>query len=543
MGPQTSYRRLCYLAAFLCLICSIPDVPAGMTKTSDQGKAMGLHKGDNVQVVAQDERAEDHGYMAETKLTEATSEAGSEPVVDGKTLEEWLRKLESRDPNDRINACMALEKMGPSARPAIPALRQALGDDEVTVRILAASALGGLGPDAATAVPDLVAALQDKNEYVRVFAVTALGKIGAHARESTGALRNALDDPNALVRSQAEWALQQIGAQEQGAKEKDITKTRSSTVKPSTSDSPQIASLRSFPYQEQNKYVEPVKIDSDDPNFDGASALVEAAGIGDLAKVELLLKRGVRPEWTIGKTQRTPLHEAAAFGHAEVVQALIQTAKDLDRLSRIIGATDQRRRIPLHDAALGGYVSVAGILLDHGAVIDAAGMDGLQPLHLAVIKGDDKMVEYLLSRGAYVQARDVRGRTPTDYARALHHDDLVRRLGEETRQYWENPTIREIQDVVENYLSHIGKGDVTSAQLVSTERHQQVLGNSLEPVLFQHVIEEVTWQEDAAQAIVRIKTPSGIIPFFCFLDLKKNKEDWKVDYTDYSFIEKWEDVK
>ena len=388
MRPQTGYLPIWCLVGLLCLVCLTPNVPAEPYKAGDQGKLMGLHQEDDVQVVAQGERVEDHGYRAETKLTDATGDAGSEPVVDGKTLVEWLRKLESRDSNDRISACMALEKMGPAARPAIPALRRTLRDEEVTVRILAASTLGGLGPDAATAVPDLVAALQDKNEYVRVFAVTALGKIGTHARDGTGALRNALDDPNALVRSQAEWALQQINVQERPVEKKKRTKAESLAIKSYTPASSQKIPSRGFQSQGHQLFFDPVKIDSDNPNFDGALALVKAAGVGDLAKVELLLKRGVRPDWTIGETQRTPLHEAAAFGHAEVVQSLIQAANDGDRLNRIIGATDQQRRIPLHDAAFGGHVAVAGILLDHGAVIDAAGTDGLQPLHLAVIKGD-----------------------------------------------------------------------------------------------------------------------------------------------------------
>ncbi len=543
MRLKTGYRRFWYLAAFLCLIGLIPDVPAGMNKTSDQGKLMGLHQENDLQVVAQGERAKDYGDRSETKLTDVTGEAGSEPVIDGKTLGEWLRKLESRDPNDRISACMALEKMGLAARSAIPALRKALRDEDVTVRILAASTLGGLGPHAATAVPDLVAALRDENEYVRVFAVTALGKIGTQARDGTKALRNALDDPNALVRSQAEWALQKINVQDRPVEKNERTKAESLAIKSYTPASSQKIPSRGFQSQGQQLFFDPVKIDPDDPDFDGASALVEAAGVGDLAKVELLLKRDVRPDWTIGETQRTPLHEAAAFGHAKVVQALIQAAIDADLLNRIIGATDQQRRTPLHDAACGGYVDVVGILLDYGAVIDAAGMDGLQPIHLAVIKGDDKMVEFLLARGAYVLARDIEGRTAMDYARALHHDHLSRSLEEETRRYWQEPTILEIRATIENYLAAFGSGDVFAARKLSTKYHYNVIGDSIKALSFQHIIEEIKWDKDVAQATVRIKMPSGMIPFFGFFDLKKNTEGWKVDNTNYGFIEHWEDIK
>jgi len=200
MKPQTKYGHLCYLVALLFLICSSSNVPA---------------------------------QTHEAKHTDKTRHTETEPGVGDKRVKDLIKQLGSADPNDRISACMALESMGPAAKPAIPALRQTLRDKDVTVRILAASTLGGLGPAAATAVPDLVAALQDKNEYVRVFAATALGNMGSHAHSASQALRDVLTDPNLLARSQAEWALQQIGVQNQTAQEKEITQTRSAAVKSS----------------------------------------------------------------------------------------------------------------------------------------------------------------------------------------------------------------------------------------------------------------------------------------------------------------------
>ncbi|MBW1945772.1 MAG: ankyrin repeat domain-containing protein [Deltaproteobacteria bacterium] len=281
----------------------------------------------------------------------------------------------------------------------------------------------------------------------------------------------------------------------------------------------------------------------DDPRFDRVSALVQAAGVGDLPTVELLLEQNVTPYSTIDETRRTPLHEAASFGHAEVVQTLIRASIHRDQLNLVLGATDQRHRTPLHYAAFGGHVDVARVLLEHGAVIDAGGPDGLQPLHLAVIKGDETMVKFLLARGAHVLVRDAEGRTAKDYARALHHDHLARSLEEETRRYWQNPTVRGIRATIENYLAAFESGDVSTARTLSTKHHDEILGDSIKALSFQHVIEEIKWDKDAAQATVRIEMPSGMIPFFGFFDLKKNKEGWKVDYTNYGFIEKWEDMK
>ena len=546
MKPQTNYGYLWYLVALLCLICSTSNVPAETYEANDRSK-LALNPAEQAfqEIDTQGEGTEDHGPKPEPKRMDKTHDTGTEPVVDDKRVEELIRQLGSGDPNDRISACMALESIGPAARPAIPALRRTLRDKDVTVRILTASTLGGLGPAAATAVPDLVAALQDENEYVRVFVATALGNIGSHAHTASEALRNVLTDPNALVRSQAEWALQQIGAQDQSTQEKESTKTGSSAVKFATADSPQKSPLRSFHYQEQKLIAGPLKPALDDPRFDRVSALVQAAGVGDLTTVELLLGQNVTPYTIIDETRRTPLHEAASFGHAEVAQALIQAAidRDRDQLNLVLGATDQRHRTPLHYAALGGHVDVAGILLDHGAVIDAAGMDGIQPLHLAVIKGDDKMVKILLARGAYVLARDAEGRTAKDYARALHHDHLARSLEEETRRYWQSPTVQGIRATIENYLAAFGSGDVSTARTISTEQHYKALGDSIKALSFQYVIEEVQWHEDGARGIVRITMPREIIPFRCFIELKQNKEGWQVDRTLYGFVEQWEDIK
>ena len=48
----------------------------------------------------------------------------------------------------RQNAALALGQIGPDARDAVPALKEALGDSEWTVRRHAAIALGHIGPDA-----------------------------------------------------------------------------------------------------------------------------------------------------------------------------------------------------------------------------------------------------------------------------------------------------------------------------------------------------------------------------------------------------------
>jgi HEAT repeat protein len=68
----------------------------------------------------------------------------------------------------REESAKALERIGPGASAAVPALAAALNNDEHWhVRLASAWALGKIGPAAQTAVPALREALQDEARYVR----------------------------------------------------------------------------------------------------------------------------------------------------------------------------------------------------------------------------------------------------------------------------------------------------------------------------------------------------------------------------------------
>ena len=74
----------------------------------------------------------------------------------GDTVPELIKKLQSPFGTEVTAAAKALEKLGPEARPAVPALAAALqkanfGDERVTL----ARTLGAIGPGAKDAVPAL----------------------------------------------------------------------------------------------------------------------------------------------------------------------------------------------------------------------------------------------------------------------------------------------------------------------------------------------------------------------------------------------------
>jgi HEAT repeat protein len=86
----------------------------------------------------------------------AQNAAGAkEPVSRGRPLSAWIADLKAAAPATRNAAAYEIASLGPAAKPAVPALIEALDDPKATVRFPVTVALGEIGPDAAAAVPRL----------------------------------------------------------------------------------------------------------------------------------------------------------------------------------------------------------------------------------------------------------------------------------------------------------------------------------------------------------------------------------------------------
>ncbi len=135
-----------------------------------------------------------------------------EPVQGGKTLEQWRQTLKASDPSLRWQAAEALGQLGQrQPRLVVRALSQAVGDEDLDVRLQAVAALSLLRQHAEPAVPALGTALQDKDSDLRRQAALALAGVGPAAEETVATLGRTLHDPNANVRLAALSALQAIG--------------------------------------------------------------------------------------------------------------------------------------------------------------------------------------------------------------------------------------------------------------------------------------------------------------------------------------------
>ena len=163
-------------------------------------------------------------------------------------------------------------------------------------------------------------------------------------------------------------------------------------------------------------------------NAAGVSVAEIAAAGGNEKTLELLLDKGVSPNFQNPATGRSLLHAAAAYNQTNCAQLLIQRHARLD-------VADNLGFTPLHVCAVRGSVEVLELLLKHkadcnqgtasassvppfGGTIQArqlaAGAN--TPLHLAALTGQTNVIVVLLKWGASVNATNSYGTTPLDMA-------------------------------------------------------------------------------------------------------------------------------
>jgi HEAT repeat protein len=140
---------------------------------------------------------------------EAAEDLGSLGPLARAALPALREALRDPEPTVRIRVAEALVRIDPAETAAVTALGKLLQDQSPRVRKAAAYALGNLGPDAKAAVPDLIQALDDRDAKVRWTVLETLGQLGAAAEPAVPALIARLKDADS--RGVAADALGQIG--------------------------------------------------------------------------------------------------------------------------------------------------------------------------------------------------------------------------------------------------------------------------------------------------------------------------------------------
>ena len=117
--------------------------------------------------------------------------------------------------------------------------------------------------------------------------------------------------------------------------------------------------------------------------------LHEAAGKGDIRKVERILNEGVDVNDNDNYHKRTALHYASQWGHADVVLFLIRRGAN-------VNTRNNGGETPLHYAKT---VEVAEILLENKAKITARNNKGNPPLYFAILWENTELALFLTKRG------------------------------------------------------------------------------------------------------------------------------------------------
>lgn len=138
----------------------------------------------------------------------------------------------------------------------------------------------------------------------------------------------------------------------------------------------------------------------------------DAAAVGRTRGLEELLDAEPELAGAWSPDGFTALHYAAFFGQEEAARTLIERGAEAGLVAR--HATIQVT--PLHSAAAGGHAGIVKLLLEHGADPNAAQDGGFTPLHSAAQNDDRESVEALLEAGADPGLANDDGRTPADLA-------------------------------------------------------------------------------------------------------------------------------
>jgi HEAT repeat protein len=125
-------------------------------------------------------------------------------------LEDLITQLQNDVPTVRIEAAIALAKIGPEAIAAEPVLKEMLrGDDELN-NALACGIIQGIGGRAVNLIDDISMLLPHENFHIQYWACRALGAIGPLAHRKALVLGPMMMNEEASVRKNAAMALGNI---------------------------------------------------------------------------------------------------------------------------------------------------------------------------------------------------------------------------------------------------------------------------------------------------------------------------------------------
>lgn len=163
-------------------------------------------------------------------------------------------------------------------------------------------------------------------------------------------------------------------------------------------------------------------------NFDTAdlgtrhSIMHDLAREGDLLSAEVLFDAGHEVD-SPNDEGRRPIHEAAFFGHADMVRFLLANGANINAEVKPFGHT------PLYLAAQQSRYEVMEELIRKGARLSCRdALLGTGLLHIAAAKNDLKLAGLLISAGVNVFHENKKGQTARDIAASKNFREMERTL-------------------------------------------------------------------------------------------------------------------
>ena len=149
--------------------------------------------------------------------------------------------------------------------------------------------------------------------------------------------------------------------------------------------------------------------------------LYEAAEVGDLERVSLLVEQGMDKNQVGGVLEHTSLSVAAEKGHLDVVRYLVEQGADMEKACR-------NGWSPLIRASVNDHLEVVRYLLEQGANRDRGNNKGWTPLHFAASSGHLETTKLLMEYGSDLNARtaDEYNHLPIDLARTEEIEQAIR---------------------------------------------------------------------------------------------------------------------
>jgi ankyrin repeat protein len=149
----------------------------------------------------------------------------------------------------------------------------------------------------------------------------------------------------------------------------------------------------------------------------------EAAALGDMLRLDTLLRDDPSLALAWSSDGGTALHFAAFFGHEPCARLLLEHGADPTLVAPGFGDVT-----PLHSAAASRSIGVARLLLARGAPVDAEQHGGWTALMSTAHRGDEAFTELLLDHGADPRKRAHDGRDAIAMAEEAGFTALAERL-------------------------------------------------------------------------------------------------------------------